>query len=84
MKLELVRTYYPEGANGEILFGGRLMMYTIELPWKNNQAGVSCIPEGEYELANRLSLKFVRHLLMMNVPHRNFILIHMPMRRCAN
>ena len=38
MKLELVRTYYPEGANGEILFGGRLMMYTIELPWKNNQA----------------------------------------------
>jgi len=46
MKLELVRTYYPEGANGEILFGGRLMMYSIELPWKNNQAGFPAYPKG--------------------------------------
>jgi len=76
MKLELVRTYYPEGANGEILIEGRLMMYTIELPWKNNQAGVSCIPEGEYELANRWSLKFGRHLQILNVPGREYILIH--------
>jgi hypothetical protein len=37
MKPELTRTYYPEGVNEEILFEGRLMMYTIELPWKNNQ-----------------------------------------------
>ena len=76
MKLELIRTYYPEGANGQILFEGRLMMYTIELPWKNNQAGVSCIPEGQYELTKRWSLKFGRHLQILNVPGREYILIH--------
>ena len=76
MKLELIRTYYPEGANGEILFEGSLKMYTIELPWKNNQAGVSCIPEGEYELVNRWSPKFGRHLQILNVPGRELILIH--------
>ena len=76
MKLELIRIYYPEGVNGEILLAGRLMMYSIELPWKNNHTRVSCIPEGTYELVKRWSPKFARHLLLMNVPHRNFILIH--------
>ena len=76
MQLELVRTYYPEGTNGEIFFNGRLMMRSIELPWKNNQAGVSCIPEGKYELAKRWSPKFGRHLLVMNVSQRSYILIH--------
>jgi hypothetical protein len=39
MKLELIRTYYPKGTNGKILYEGRLMTYTIELPWKNNLSG---------------------------------------------
>jgi hypothetical protein len=43
MKLELIRTYYPKGTNGKILYEGRLMVYTIELPWKNNLAAS---PEG--------------------------------------
>jgi hypothetical protein len=76
MELELIRIYYPEGTNGMILYQGRLMTYTIELPWKNNLARVSCIPEGRYELVKRWSLKFDRHLLLMNVPQRNSILIH--------
>ena len=76
MELELIRTYYPEGTNGKILYKGRLMTYTIELPWKNNHTGVSCIPEGRYELAKRWSPKFGRHLQMMNVSGRELILIH--------
>jgi hypothetical protein len=76
MQLELVRTYYPDGTNGKILFNGRLMIYSIELPWKENRAGVSCIPEGKYELAKRWSPKFDRHLQLMNVPQREYILIH--------
>jgi Family of unknown function (DUF5675) len=76
MELKLIRTYYPEGANGEILYEGRLVMYTIELPWKNNLAGVSCIPEGKYELSKRWSPKFGRHLQILNVPGREYILIH--------
>ena len=86
MELELIRTYYPSGTNGKILLltaeapakagEGRLLMYSIELPWKDNHAGVSCIPEGRYELVKRWSPKFNRHLQVMNVPQRKDILIH--------
>ena len=76
MELELIRTYYPAGTNGKIRYQDRLMMYSIELPWKDNHAQVSCIPEGRYELVKRWSPKFNRHLQVMNVPKRNFILIH--------
>jgi hypothetical protein len=76
MELELIRTYYLSGTNGKILFQDRLMMYSIELPWKDNLARVSCIPEGRYELVKRWSQKFDRHLQVMNVPQRKYILIH--------
>jgi hypothetical protein len=76
MKLELVRIYYPQGTNGKIFHEGRLVTCTIELPWKNNHTGVSCIPEGNYELTKRWSPKFSRHLQVMNVSGRKLILIH--------
>ena len=53
MELELIRKYFSEGTNGEVLYMDRLVTYTIELPWKNNLARVSCIPEGEDELIKR-------------------------------
>jgi len=53
MELELIRTYFPSGTNGKILYQNRLMMYSIELPWKDNHTRVSCIPEGCYELVKR-------------------------------
>src|SRR5580700_11130593 len=76
MELELIRKYFDEGTNGEILYQDRLMVYSIELPWKNNQARVSCIPVGRYELVKRWSPKFGRHLQIMDVPGRELILIH--------
>ena len=76
MELELIRTYYPAATNGRILYQDRLMMYSIELPWKDNHTRVSCIPEGKYELVKRWSPKFDRHLQVLNVPQRKCILIH--------
>jgi hypothetical protein len=76
MEPELIRTYYPEGTNGKILYKGRLLVYTIELPWKNNLAGVSCIPEGIYDLVSGWSPKFGRHLQIMHVSGRELILMH--------
>jgi Family of unknown function (DUF5675) len=76
VELELIRTYYPTGTNGQIQYLGRLMMYSIELPWKENHTQVSCIPEGRYELVKRWSPKFNRHLQVMNVSQRESILIH--------
>ena len=50
MELELLRTYDPEGTNGELGSGGKRICFTIELPWLHNQHNISCIPEGRYEL----------------------------------
>ena len=76
MKLELIRTYNPDGVNGELLIDGVKVCNTIELPWKENQSRVSCIPEGRYELTKRYSLRFGWHLLVNNVVNRDYILIH--------
>jgi Family of unknown function (DUF5675) len=76
MELELIRTYYSTGTNGEILYGGRLLMYSIELPWKDNLTQVSCIPESRYELIKRWSTKLGRCLQLVDVPQRMDILIH--------
>ena len=76
MELELVRQYFPDGTNGQIFYQGRLVTYSIELPWKNNLAQVSCIPEGRYELMKRETLRFGSHFQLMNVEGRKAILIH--------
>ena len=76
MELVLWRTYYPSGTNGDILFNGLKLCCSIELPWKDNQQRISCIPEGKYELEKRYSLRFKWHLLLKNVPGRDLILIH--------
>lgn len=76
MRLELIRTYYPDGTNGELFYDGKKICSTIELPWKDNATRISCIPEGEYEMIKRYSLKYKWHLQLKNVPGRRFILIH--------
>ncbi|MBC5842644.1 hypothetical protein H8R23_14615 [Flavobacterium sp. F-380] len=76
MVLILNRTYLPEGTQGVLEWNGILVCYTIELPWLQNQRGVSCIPEGEYVLQKRFSPKFRWHMHLRNVPGRDFILIH--------
>ncbi len=73
MELELIRTYDPEGTNGELKL---VVCSTIELPWLQNQRSVSCIPEGRYELKKRVTQKRGQHLLVMNVNGRDGILIH--------
>lgn len=76
MILVLTRTYFPEGTNGVVQCEGTFICNTIELPWKNNEATVSCIPEGNYFIRKRYSNKFKWHLEVMNVENRRFILIH--------
>jgi len=49
---------------------------TLELPWKDNQRRVSCIPIGEYTVVKRWSKKFGNHFHVLDVPNRDYILIH--------
>lgn len=50
--------------------------HTLELPWKDNQTSISCIPEGEYKVVPRESKKFKKHFHVTGVPNRSYILIH--------
>ena len=76
MILFLSRTYFPDGTNGTLACEGQFICNTIELPWKLNEKGVSCIPEGEYFIAKRFSTKFQWHLEVLDVPNRSLILFH--------
>jgi len=76
MELQLTRTYFPEGTNGKLECNGKLICNTIELPWKNNEMKVSCIPEGKYFIRKRYSRKFRWHLEVIDVKNRNLILVH--------
>ena len=76
MQLELNRTYYSKGTNGMLSCEGRPLCHTIELPWMNNLAGLSCIPEGKYAVVKRYSPHLQWHLWIKDVPGREYILIH--------
>ena len=68
--------YFPEGTNGVLSLNGKEICKTIELPWRNNKARVSCIPEGKYKIRKRFSAKFKWHLEITNVKNRKYILFH--------
>jgi len=58
--------------NGNVIFA----CDTIELPYKNNAPQISCIPKGVYDVVYRESKKYPRHYHILDVPNRDFILVH--------
>jgi hypothetical protein len=82
MKAMLIRTHYaPDYTQGILLvFDNELNLKfqccTLELPWRNNMRQVSCIPEGTYQVVRRNNAKFKDHYHVLQVPGRDFILIH--------
>ena len=76
MVLVLSRTYFPDGTNGKLACDGRFICYTIELPWRENEKRVSCIPEGYYLLRKRYNRKFKWHIEVVAVKNRSSILLH--------
>lgn len=53
-----------------------LQLFTGELPWRDNHARVSCIPEGNYKCQPWHSRKYPNHYNVMDVPERSAILFH--------
>lgn len=49
---------------------------TVELPWKDNERRISCIPPGIYTAIKHHSPKFGPCLWIQDVPGRSEILIH--------
>lgn len=69
-----------QGTAGVLLAAdGSILCYTMELPWRDNQRGLSCIPAGQYRasyLERSASGRFRDIYLLHGVPGRSAILIH--------
>jgi hypothetical protein len=73
-------TFTEESTIGELFLNGERMCDTLENPYINNERNISCIPEGEYKVRLRLARESASrdylHLLVQDVPNRDWILFH--------
>lgn len=77
----LLRTKQTDHGTFGILISQDLKFtcYTAELPWRNNQFNISCIPQGSYQAAPRYSPRFDKLLYRLSdkqTAPRSAILIH--------
>lgn len=78
MKIIIIKRthYYSDWTAAVIDFEGKVFGVTGELPWKNNQHDISCIPEGEYNCARYISSRFGSTFKVIGVNGRDGILFH--------
>ena len=70
-------TMSEQGTFGVLLISGRPYYVTLELPWKNNQREISCVPSGTYHVTKMYSEKFNKIVFVLHdVPGRDLIEIH--------
>ena len=81
INLLLIRdTFSKNSVIGELFLNGERICDTLENPWLDNQRNISCIPEGVYDVRLRLpresATRSYMHLLVKDVPNRDYILLH--------
>lgn len=81
VSLVLIRdTFTKESIIGKLYVDGEMFCDTLELPYKDNQRRISSIPIGVYNVRLRYpresGTRDYLHLLIQDVPNRDFILVH--------
>ena len=73
-------TFTDESTMGELFVNGERFCDTLELPYRDNQRSVSCIPIGQYKVRMRYpresATREYLHLLVQEVKDRSYILFH--------
>ena len=73
-------TFTDESTVGELFINGERFCDTLELPWRDNQRSISCIPIGSYKVrlrtARESATRDYLHLLVQEVKDRSHILFH--------
>ena len=73
-------TFTDESTIGELFVNGERFCDTLELPYRDNQRSISCIPTGEYKVrlryARESATRNYLHLLVQDVKDRSYILFH--------
>ena len=72
--------FSDESTIGELFINGERFCNTLELPYRDNQRSVSCIPTGDYKVRMRYpresATRDYLHLLVKDVKDRSLILFH--------
>lgn len=83
MRIEIKRIYRPTSTTGQgYVFNEKNELVfefkTLELPWRDNERNVSCIPEGEYlvKKMHPTSKRKYQYFWVQDVPGRDSILFH--------
>ena len=73
-------TFTDVSTIGNLYLDGEWLCDTLELPYIDNQRSISCIPAGQYKVRMRLARESATrnylHLLVEDVPNRDYILFH--------
>jgi len=76
LRADLCRVFLDEKQTlGEITCED-VKVYSLELPWKNNERRISCIPDGLYKCTRENHPKFGWCYRLHDVPNRDGVLIH--------
>ena len=81
VNLLIIRDTFTEVSTiGNLYLDGEWLCDTLELPYIDNQRSISCIPAGQYEVRMRYPRESATrdyiHLLVKDVPERDYILFH--------
>lgn len=83
MYIKVKRTYRPTSTTGKgYVFNEKhelvFEFVTLELPWKENERNISCIPEGEYlvKKMHPTAKRKYQYFWVQDVPGRDSILFH--------
>jgi len=81
VNLLIIRDTFTEKSTiGRLFINGESFCDTLENPWIDNQRSISCIPKGRYKVRLRLARESATrdylHLLVQDVPNRDWILFH--------
>ena len=73
-------TFTDKSTIGKLYVNGEIFCDTLELPYRDNQRSISCIPDGQYKVRLRLpresATRDYLHLMVLDVPNRSYILFH--------
>jgi hypothetical protein len=76
-EITVLRQYVSEKCtSGYLAVNGKIICYSLERPWKDNQENISSIPSGRYSALLRYDKKDKWRIQLKNVPGRTGVQIH--------
>ena len=81
VNLLIIREEFTDNSTiGNLYLNGEWLCDTLELPYRDNQRSISCIPDGDYKVRLRTARESATrdyvHLLVEEVKDRSYILFH--------